>query len=106
MTSSNYWDIKREVFSHYSNNPNNVACVECGETDLQKLELDHVNAGGEAYLKSIGCSAGYNYYLYLKRNNYPKSPHLQVLCRKCNLNKEKDNNERDMDHAYINAPLI
>ena len=81
--------IKSEVLSHYGQK-----CQVCGEDTFRLLCLDHVNGGGNEHVKSIGCGFGNGFYLWLKRNGYPNNPPLQVLCRKCNSNKQVINKER------------
>ena len=93
-----YQKLKAEVLSHYGK----LKCSWCGENDLRYLCLDHMNGGGRKHLKSIGLYSskhnkilsGIGFYLYLRRNNYPNDPPLQVLCLKCNQNKQIINEER------------
>jgi hypothetical protein len=93
-------ELKREVLSHYSTNP--PVCAMCGETELSKLCLDHVNGGGRAHMKSIGLynkkkdktQGGIIFYRWLKKNGYQNNPPLQVLCLPCNQVKQIINNER------------
>lgn len=72
--------------SHYSGyNP--PRCGKCGKTDIAQLTIDHVFSDGAIMRK---------YYPYqkrhlcrwLKNNNYPIG--YQVLCRKCNQEKQRE----------------
>lgn len=81
--------LKLEVLSHYGQK-----CQHCGENTLRLLCLDHVNGGGNEHVKSLGCGFGFGFYLWLRRNNFPNNPPLQVLCRKCNGAKQIKNKER------------
>ena len=98
--SKKYYEFKEEVFRHYSSSP--PVCATCGETALNRLCLDHVNGGGREHLKSIGLynekhnkiHTGSAFYCYLRRENYPQDPPLQVLCKECNKKKQIQNKER------------
>lgn len=87
--------LKNKVFSHYAEDPDHIACQWCGDTEMSRLCLDHVNAGGREYLKSVGLGtsdprkvrSGTVYYFWLYKNDYPTEPLLQVLCRECNDEK-------------------
>ena len=71
--------LKLEVFEHYGRT------CSCGETDIRCLSVDHVNDDGAVHRREVG-----NFYYYLKRNNYPNEPPLQVLCMNCQWKKEID----------------
>ncbi len=58
-------------------------CACCWEDTYEFLCLDHINGGGHKQRQEIG--AGYKFYLWLKRNNYPEG--IQVLCHNCNMAK-------------------
>jgi hypothetical protein len=93
-------ELKIEVLSHYSTLEFPI-CSICGEKDINKLCLDHVDGGGRDYLKSIKLyheksnkvKSGFPYYQWLKANSYPQDPRLQVLCNTCNRTKETVNGE-------------
>lgn len=88
--SQAYWQkLKKDVLTNYSCEPFPI-CNWCEETDLDRLCLDHVNGGGNAHRKSLKKS----FYVYLRDNNYPTNPSLQVLCAECNNIKETIMNER------------
>jgi len=76
---------KLNIISHYSNGT--CKCAICGETDMRCLSLDHINNDGTEHRKIMGGSGRYTYD-YLKKNNYPNDPPLQVLCINCNFEKE------------------
>lgn len=51
----------------------------CDCTDLDILHIDHVNGGGNEHRRELGMEGGgYNFYLWLKNNGYPKG--FRVLC--------------------------
>jgi hypothetical protein len=76
-------------------------CGLCGNDALESLCLDHVNGGGRAHLKSVGLYSakhdkilsGTPFYLWLRRNDYPNNPPLQILCGNCNMKKQISNHE-------------
>ena len=89
-----HWNLKKSALEHYGG----AICKICGETDLSLLQLDHVNNDGGQHRRelfgehanehgSVFLSA--HFYRYLRKNNYPDTPALQVLCRKCNQEKER-----------------
>lgn len=57
-------------------------CACCGEDNKWFLCLDHIFDDGAASRKEKG--SGTAYFNYLKKNNYPESENLQVLCFNCN----------------------
>jgi len=77
--------IKIDVLNHYDNS----ICKRCGETNLYKLTLDHIEGDGKKHRERLGNGKhfGNRFYRYLKRNNYPNDPSLQVLCLACNARK-------------------
>ncbi len=88
-----YWrKMKREVLQHYGDQ---IACATCGESDLEKLQLDHINNDGGEHRRLLISRKeiyegyeGVGFYRYLKRNNYLNNPPLQILCKSCNIAKE------------------
>lgn len=86
--------LKKEVFSHYSAN---VQCFCCGEGNLLFLTMDHVDNNGAEHRQKIigedynrtkrGDLSGRQFYAWLKKNDYPDEPRLQVLCYNCNCGK-------------------
>lgn len=70
--------LKKEVFEHYGGLV--CACIGCGIHNINVLELDHINGGGNAERKTVG--SGKTFYKYLKKNKYPAG--YRVLCANCN----------------------
>ena len=70
--------LKIDILAHYSNG--RMCCAECGKTD--RLSIDHINGNGSKHLLSLGFNSSYQFYLWLRRNHYPKG--YRVLCRGCN----------------------
>lgn len=60
-------------------------CVNCGITDFDVIDLDHINNNGAEHRRKN--LYGYNLYRYLKKLNFPKDEY-QLLCRNCNWKKE------------------
>lgn len=79
-------DLRLEVFSHYGG----AACVCCGLTEHLVLTLDHKNNDGNKHRREIGKGSklfsGYQFYCWLKKNNFPPLP-LQVMCYNCNCGR-------------------
>jgi hypothetical protein len=75
--------LKREVLSHYGD----CICACCGESNIEFLQIDHINNDGAAHRKSLGSSrlCGHKFYRWLKRNGFPTG--FQVLCSNCNMAK-------------------
>lgn len=76
--------LRLSALVHYSNKE--LICKCCGEKYMEFLTIDHIKGGGTKHRKSIrkDLSAS-QFYLWLKRNNYPKG--FQVLCMNCNFAK-------------------
>jgi hypothetical protein len=75
--------LKLEVLTHYGGDP--PKCVCCGETILDFLSIDHINDDGANQRRKINCSSGNQFYLWLKKNNFPEG--YQVLCMNCQFGK-------------------
>jgi hypothetical protein len=73
-------ELKLECLQHYGE------ICQCGETDQVVLTLDHVNDDGSKHRKELGVR-GYGFYIYLRKNNFPNDPPLQVLCVNCQFRK-------------------
>lgn len=67
--------LKLDAFNAYGG----PQCVGCPENDVDVLELDHVDGGGNQHRAEIGQS---NLYLWLKQQGYPEG--FRVLCPTCN----------------------
>lgn len=72
----------------------------CGEFDLDVLTLDHINDDGAKHRKETNMR-GSGFYLYLRRNNFPNNPPLQVLCIKCQYRKMYDENGKRKKYQTI-----
>lgn len=62
-------------------------CSLCPCDDVEILEIDHIDGGGNEHRREIGkghlgAGSGYNFYLWLRQNAYPKG--FRVLCPSCN----------------------
>jgi len=75
-------EIRLEVIDYYSNGE--MKCKECGENNIEFLEIDHIDGGGNKHKKEEKYT---NLYHYLKRNNFPDG--YQILCSSCNSKKVK-----------------
>lgn len=72
---------KTEVFNHYGG----MRCALCGYDNEDALCLDHTDGGGGVLRKSEQHPwGGYNLYVWLKNNLYPKHLKFRVLCFNCN----------------------
>lgn len=86
-------DLKWNVFSVYSDSVIPY-CKVCNETNLDCLELDHINGDGfKEKQKSGKRIGGYELYSKLKRDGFPDRDKYQVLCSNCNLVKRTENKE-------------
>lgn len=75
---------KMAVLVHYGNG--RLACVRCGESDINCLTIDHMKAvqGGERI------KVGY-FYRWLIKNNFPEG--YQTLCMNCQWRKRAEERE-------------
>lgn len=64
-------------------------CAVCGEADLDMLELDHIEGGGNAHRREMDGGGG-NTYDWLRKHGYPAG--FQVLC--ANHHRKKHAKER------------
>lgn len=55
-------------------------CACCSVTVPEFLAIDHINGGGNRQRKVHG--SGMQFYLWLKRNDYPEG--FRILCHNCN----------------------
>jgi len=69
---------RQDCISHYGGR-----CECCGETHIEFLTIDHPNGGGNKHRKEIGVTAGFPFYRWIIKNNYPEG--LRVLCLNCNF---------------------
>ena len=75
-----------KVLSYYGSK-----CVECGESRLGCLELDHVNNDGAQHRRDINNDARYTtgtkLYQWLVDNDFKCNYELQILCANCHALK-------------------
>ena len=72
--------LKSEVITRYGGQ-----CNCCAEKELAFLTIDHINDRGAEHRKKLGMRGGPDFYLWLRKKNYPKG--YQVLCFNCNWAK-------------------
>ena len=76
--------LRLSALIHYSQGK--PICKCCGEKHMEFLTIDHITGGGCKHRRSIRKDiSAWQFYLWLKRNNYPKG--FQVLCMNCNFAK-------------------
>jgi uncharacterized protein YuzB (UPF0349 family) len=85
-------DLKWEVFSYYSKSEIPY-CNVCKETNLDILELDHVNGDGFKQKRLGRRIGGHSLYAKLKKEGYPDIDKYQILCSSCNYVKRTENKE-------------
>lgn len=78
-------EIKIEVLTHYGKGE--LACVKCGYSDTKALSLDHIDNTGAKERKQCR-TTGWQFYLKLKNNGYPKG--YQTLCMNCQWVKREE----------------
>lgn len=76
---ANALQVRMEVIKAYGG-----VCDCCGEATWQFLEIDHRNGEGNKHRRALGVNGGYQFYLWLRKNNYPKEG-FRLLCSNCNL---------------------
>ena len=78
--------LKAVVFAKYSDG--DIKCKMCANKYIDILSIDHINGNGAEHRRQIGNSkgGGYNFYQWLKKNNYPYG--FQVLCYNCQFRKK------------------
>ena len=65
--------LRKEMFAVYGDR-----CCQCGETDRDVLQLDHVNGGGTEHRRKVGNSVS-----WAKKHGWPSA--FRVLCANCNM---------------------
>lgn len=75
--------LKLEVLSIYGQ-----SCVVCGFSDIDALQIDHINNDGAEERRSLGGQnfSGWKFYEHLKKNNWPSG--YQTLCANHNAIKQ------------------
>ena len=61
-------------------------CACCGEKHVQFLTIDHTDGNGNQHRKELGMAAGKSFYLWLRRNGFPKDGY-RILCMNCNWSR-------------------
>ena len=73
-----YKKIKLDTITAYGGK-----CECCGELKIEFLVIDHKEGDGNKERKELGIGAGGPFYLWLKRQGFPKGRY-RVLCHNCN----------------------
>lgn len=69
--------VKLETMEAYGG----AQCAICRESDIDMLNLDHIDTDGKKHREELGTpGGGHQFYLKLKSLGYPKTPRLRVLC--------------------------
>ena len=89
--NSRVWrfNLKVKILTHYGNDE--LACVECGFSDLRALSIDHINGNGSSHRKEIGNKSGNAFYRWLEKSNFPGD--YQTLCMNCQFIKAQNKKE-------------
>ena len=90
--------LKYAVLTAYASDTT-PSCRKCGSSNIDELQIDHVNGGGDVHrIEVLGRPAGgHPFYLWLKRNGYPTG--YQILCRSCNINKRDTTDKQAVKNA-------
>ena len=75
--------IKAKVFTHYGGD--SCRCVQCGESRLACLSIDHIRGGGTSHRRELGFTDSFRFYKWLIERNYPQG--YQTLCMNCQFCK-------------------
>lgn len=78
-------NLKIQVLTYYGNGL--LACVICSESRLDCLTIDHIGGGGNQHRKEIKRLGGHPFYLWLRKQNYPRG--YQTLCMNCQFIKKQ-----------------
>lgn len=78
--------LRTRALKHYSPS---LSCRICGCRDLKALTIDHMRGNGADQRR--GGIKGYRFYLWLRRNGYPKG--YQILCMNCQIMKRRERKE-------------
>jgi hypothetical protein len=70
--------IKKEALSVYGGK-----CECCGEARPEMLNVDHIYGGGLRQRKELGLGSGADFYLWLKKQGWPKDKY-RLMCWNCN----------------------
>ena len=76
-------EYKAAVISYYSAGTNACTCINCNESNIEFMCIDHIKGGGTKIRKTKGGNGGgVNFYRTLMLQNFPKG--YRVLCHNCN----------------------
>ncbi len=74
--------VKLETITAYGGRCSGVRSTgACVENDVDILEIDHINGGGNKHRAESGMR-GVNFYKFLRRTGWPSG--YRVLCKNCN----------------------
>jgi len=73
--------IRTEVLKHYGNGK--LACIQCGESRLPCLTIDHIEGNGAKHRREIKRHGGAAFCTWLKQQGYPEG--YRTLCMNCQL---------------------
>lgn len=73
--------LRAQVLAAYGNK-----CACCGESEPKFLSVDHIYNDGSKHRRELGIPAGWRFYAWLARNNFP-TDRFQLLCFNCNFAK-------------------
>lgn len=88
-TKTYYQRRKVKVLTYYGGGK--TACVECGESRIDCLSIDHIDGGGLKHRRSLGISSGSRFYGWLVNEGFP--PGYQTLCMNCQYLKKHKREE-------------
>lgn len=79
--------LRIDALKHYC--PDGMLkCAWCGNEDTDVLTFDHVDNDGCKHRRLIGRN-GTRFIQWLRVNDFPTEPRLQVLCANCQVKKER-----------------
>lgn len=85
------------VFEHYGS-----VCQRCGETDKEKLQLDHINDDGHEHRKAE--ITAHNLTFWVIKHGFPAG--FQILCRTCNVRKGHSARRRQAQKLTVLLPNV
>jgi hypothetical protein len=79
--------LKKETIAAYGGK-----CAMCNNENIESLELDHINGGGNKQRDLVfhyghQSPGGNRFYAWLRKNGFPKTYDLHILCRECHDKK-------------------
>lgn len=77
-----YYRVRLEALQAYSGKFPKCAC--CEDSNLEFLAVDHIDGNGGKHRRELrSAGRGSNFFLWLKRNKFPKG--FRILCHNCNF---------------------